>query len=142
MLLPDAPEKGVAAMGLGRGGGMVVTMLTSVDLAVAAPLGPVLLLRLKVLLGCSLSWSIRPCFIASSICTPISCRSEKVGKGSTIIFCISFIWRLCSIILIWSLSVGLRGIIEAFTLHRVTKSEKLSLGSCLVVSRSQVVISI
>ena len=55
VLLPDAPEKGVAAMGLGRGGGMVATMLTSEVLAVAAPLGPALLLLLKVLRGCSLS---------------------------------------------------------------------------------------
>ena len=55
VLLSDAPEKGVAAMGLGRGGGMVVTTLTFEALAVAAPLGPVLLLRLKGRLGCSLS---------------------------------------------------------------------------------------
>ena len=102
VLFPDAPEKGVAAIGLGRGGGMAVNMLTSEVLVVAAPLGPALLLRLKVLLGCSLSWSIGSCFIASSICTPISCRSEKVGKGSTIIFCISYGWSLRTIILIWS----------------------------------------
>ena len=63
VLLPDAPEKGVAAMGLG--GGMVVTMLTSEVLLFAVLLVHVLVLRLKVLLGCSLSLSIKPCFKAS-----------------------------------------------------------------------------
>ena len=41
VLLPDALEKGVAAIGLG--GGMVVTMLTSAALAYAALLEPVLM---------------------------------------------------------------------------------------------------
>ena len=113
VLLPDAPEKGVAVMGLGGGGGVVVTILTSEALVFAAPLGPALLLRLKVLLGCSLSRSNSPCFITSSICTPISCKSEKVGKVITIILYINFGWRLRTIIRIWSLSVGLRVIIDA-----------------------------
>ena len=48
-LLPDAPENGVAAVFLGEG--LVVTILTSEVLAVVAPLGPVLVLRLKFLRG-------------------------------------------------------------------------------------------
>ena len=52
-LLPDALENGVAAIVLG--GGLVVTILTSEVLVVVAPLGPALVLRLKVLRGCSLS---------------------------------------------------------------------------------------
>ena len=86
--LSDAPENSAFAMVLG--GGLVVTMLTSEALVVVVPLRPAFVLRLKVLRGCSRSLSIKPYFKVSSICTPISCRSEKVGKGSTIIFCINF----------------------------------------------------
>ena len=58
VLLPDAPKNGVTAMVLGGGGEMVVTTLTSEVLAVVTPLGPALLLRLKVLLGGSRALSI------------------------------------------------------------------------------------
>ena len=58
--------KGLAVLGV------VVTMLTSEGLAAALPLVVALELHVKAILGCSFSWSIRPYFIAFSICTPIS----------------------------------------------------------------------
>ncbi|KAF5949190.1 hypothetical protein HYC85_015147 [Camellia sinensis] len=54
-------------------------MPTSEDLPAASPLVVALELRENALLGCFFSWSMRPCFIASSICTPISCKSEKIA---------------------------------------------------------------
>ncbi|KAF5933884.1 hypothetical protein HYC85_030055 [Camellia sinensis] len=72
-VLDDVPAKGVAAMGLGRGGGIVVTTLTSGALELAAPLGPALLFRLNVLRGCS-----RPQGHHRRLCPP---PGHEVRKG-------------------------------------------------------------
>ena len=85
---------------------------------------------------------IKPLFIASSIWVPVAIKALKLGKY----YANKYLWytgnKFFTTMANCSSSLGLLIIYAALALHLVMKVEKDSFGSCLVVSRSLLVISI
>ena len=84
---------------------------------------------------------IVPLFIASSIWVPVAIKALKLGKY----YANKYLWytgnKFFTTMANCSSSLGLLIICAALALHLVMKVEKDSFGSCLVVSRSLLVIS-
>ena len=80
-------------------------------------------------------------FIASSIWVPVAIKTLKLGKY----YANKYLWyignKFFTTMANCSFSLGLLIICAALTLHLVMKVEKDSFGSCLVVSRSLLVMS-